>query len=135
RTLWIEGPEAPRRAELAAIEGLAVRGTNDAQGASALVSASPRGPGGKIRSFCSTNAELAYVSPVIASFDLDGACEQETSADPVIGSGWATVTAPAELGLEEFLAHLQFHFDDDWAAYYRDECETPQMRSAVLRSN
>ena len=124
QSLWIEWTEAPRRAELAAIDALGVQGASDAQRAGALITASANGRAGEIRTFWSTHAELAYVSPVIVRFDLDGVCTHEASADPVIGSGWATVTAPVESGLDDFLEHLRFHFDEEWAAYYRDQCET-----------
>lgn len=135
QTLWIEWTDAPCRAELAAIDGLGVQGTSDAQRAGALITSSANGRAGEIRTFWSTHAGLAYVSPVIVRFDLDGGCAHGVSADPVIGSGWAMVTAPAESGLEDLLDHLRFYFDEEWAAYYRDQCETRELRNAVLRSN
>jgi hypothetical protein len=135
RSLWIEWTEAPRQAELHAIEALAPQGASVAQRAGALLTASSNGRAGEIRTFWSTRAELAYVSPVIVRFDLDGVGVHRMSSDPVIGSGWATVTAPVEAGLEEFLEHLRFYFDEEWAAYYRDRCETREMRNEVLRNN
>jgi hypothetical protein len=135
RTLWIEWTDAPRQAELAAIEALDVQGASDAQRAGALITASANGRSGEIRTFWSTYADLAYVSPVIVRFDLDGVCTPEESADPVIGSGWATIRAPVESGLDDLLDHVRFHFDEEWAAYYRDQCETREQRNAVLRSN
>ena len=135
RTLWIEWTDAPRRAALAAVDALEVHGTGDAHRAGALMTASPNGRSGEIRTFWSTHADLAYVSPVVVRFDLDGVCEQGVPAEPVIGSGWATVTAPVESGLGDFLEHLRFYFDAEWAAYYRTHCETREMRDAVLRGN
>jgi hypothetical protein len=135
RSLWIEWTEAPRRAELQAIGARADQGASLAQRAGALLKASSDGRAGEIRTFWSTRAELAYVSPVIARFNLDDVGRHRVSADPVIGLGWATVTAAVEAGLEEFLGHLRFHFDEDWAAYYRDRCETREMRNEVLRHN
>jgi hypothetical protein len=134
QSLWVEWMDAPHRAELPAIDAPGLQEAG-AQRAGALLKASSDGRAGEIRTFWSTRAELAYVSPVIVRFDLDGACEHRASADPVVGSGWATITAPAELGLEELLEHLRFHFDAEWAAYYRDHCETREMRDAVLRDN
>jgi hypothetical protein len=135
RSLWIEWTDAPRRAELPAVDALGPQEANVAQRAGALLKASSDGRAGEIRTFWSTRAELAYVSPVIVRFDLDGICEHGVSADPVVGSGWAKVTMPVESGPEEFLEHLRFHFDEEWAAYYRDRCETREMRNAVLRGN
>lgn len=135
RTLWIEWTDAPRRAELPVIDALGIHEEGVAQRAGALLAASSNGRAGEIRTFWSTRAELAYVSPVVVRFDLDGAREHSISADPVVGSGWATVTAPVEWGLGEFLEHLRFYFDEEWAAYYREQCETREMRDAVLRRN
>jgi hypothetical protein len=135
QSLWIEWTDAARRTELPAIDPSGLQETGVAQRAGALLKASPNGRAGEIRTFWSTRAELAYVSPVVVRFDLDGVCEQGVSSDPVVGSGWAKVTAPVESGLEEFLEHLRFYFDEEWAAYYRDHCETREMRNAVLRGN
>jgi hypothetical protein len=134
QSLWIEWIDAARRTELPAIDAHSFQGAAEAQRAGALLKASSNGRAGEIRTFWSTRAELAYVSPVIVRFDLDGMREHEVLADPVIGSGWATVMAP-ESGLEEFLEHLRFHFDEEWASYYRDRCETREMRDAILRRN
>jgi hypothetical protein len=134
RTLWIEWTDSVRRGQLAAISPHAAQGS-EAQRAGALLRATADGRAGEIRTFWSTDTQLAYVSPLIIRFDLDGVSEQTSGADPVIGSGWATVTATGEPGLEQFLQHLQFHFDREWAAYYREGCETHEMRDAVLRSN
>ena len=135
QSLWIEWTDAAHRIDLPPIRAHALQGSNAAQRAGALLKASSNGRAGEIRTFWSTRAELAYVSPVVIRFDLDGVREQEKSADPVVGCGWATLTAPLESGLEEFLEHLRFHFDEEWAAYYRDRCETREMRVAVLRHN
>jgi hypothetical protein len=134
QSLWIEWTDAPRRAELLAINVLGIQQADAAQRAGAPFKASADGRTGEIRTFWSTRAELAYVSPVITRFDLDDV-GHAILADPVIGSGWATVKAPVESGLEEFLEHLRFYFDPEWAAYYRDQCETVEMRDTVLRSN
>jgi hypothetical protein len=135
QSLWIEWMDAPSRAELPSIDALGLQGASIAQRAGALLKASSNGRAGEIRTFWSTRAELAYVSPVVVRFDLDGVCAQGVSSDPVVGSGWAKVTAPVESGLEEFLEHLRFYFDKDWAAYYHDHCETREMRNAILRGN
>jgi hypothetical protein len=134
QSLWIEWIDAARGTELPASAAHSFQGAAEAQRAGALLKASSNGRAGEIRTFWSTRAELAYVSPVIVRFDLDGMREHEVLADPVIGSGWATVMAP-ESGLEEFLEHLRFHFDEEWASYYRDRCETREMRDAILRRN
>ena len=134
-SLWIEWMDAPYRAELPVISGLPFQGPSNAQRAGALLKASRNGRAGEIHTFWSTRAELAYVSPVLVRFDLDGVRGADLSANPVVGAGWATVAAPIDLGLEGFLEHLQFHFNPEWAAYYRSRCDTTEALDAVLRGN
>lgn len=134
QSLWIEWLDEPRRAELPANNILELQGPSVAQRAGALLKASANGRAGEIRTFWSTRADLAYASPVYVRFDLDGV-EHGNSANPVVGSGWATLKAPVESGLEDFLEHLRFYFDDEWAAYYRDRCASDGTREAVLRHN
>jgi hypothetical protein len=135
QSLWIEWLDAPRQAELQAIETLGMPEASGAQRAGALFKSSADGRRGEIRTFWSTQSELAFLSPLIIQFDLDGAPEHSISADPVVGSGWASVTAPQEWGLDAFLENLRFKFDPEWAAYYREHCDTHEMRDAVLRRN
>lgn len=134
RSVWIEWTDAARRADLPVAGPSDGQESNPAHRAGALLKASSGGRAGEIRIFWSTRMDLAYVSPVVIRFDLDGMREHDVSADPVIGTGSVTVTAP-EWGLGEFLEHLRFHFDEKWASYYRDRCETREMRDAVLRRN
>jgi hypothetical protein len=135
QSLWIEWIDATVRSEFPTLDVNIFPGSDGAQRAGALLTASSNGRAGEIRTFWSTRAELAYVSPVVVRFNLDGARDDSVSTDPVNGSGWATVTALVESGLEEFLEHLRFYFDEEWAAYYRDRCKSREMRDAVLRSN
>jgi hypothetical protein len=134
RSLWVEWIDAARGNELKAIAAQNSQGAGEAQRAGALLTASSDGRAGRIRTFWSTRSELAYVSPVIVDFDLDGIRENLVSADPVVWAGWAQVIAP-ESGLEDLLEHLRFHFDEEWASYYRDRCQTREMREAILRRN
>jgi hypothetical protein len=135
RSLWVEWTEAPRRAVLMGITALALREGLCAHRAGALLSASHDCRSGEIRTFWSTSAELAYVSPVVCQFDLDNLFESDPLADPLLGRGLATVSAPPELCLDDFLGHIRFGFDTHWSTYYRDKCRTAEMRDAVLRSN
>lgn len=134
QSLWIEWVEAAVRSEFQTDVDIRL-GPDGAQRAGALLTASSNGRAGEIRTFWSTRAEIAYVSPIVVRFDLDGLRDGSASADLFKGSGWATVTALIESGLEEFLEHLRFYFDEEWAAYYRNHCTSSEMRDAVLRSN
>jgi hypothetical protein len=135
RSLWVEWTEAPRRAELMGITALALRNGPCVHRAGAFLSTSHDCRSGEIRTFWSTSAELAYVSPVVCEFDLDQPFESDPLADPILGSGLATVSAPPELCLDDFLKHIRFGFDMRWSAYYEDTCRTVEMRRAVLRSS
>jgi hypothetical protein len=134
QTLWIEWVEAARSAEL---PPSSARSPLDGQAhrAGALLKASSNGRSGELRAFWSTSEELAYVSPVVIRFNLDGAPENDVSSDPAARSGSAKVVAPPESGLAEFLDHLQFYFEDEWASYYRQRLETPEARYGVLVRN
>jgi hypothetical protein len=135
RSLWVEWAEVPRRAELMGITALALRGGPCALRAGALLSTSHDCRSGEIRTFWSTSAELAYVSPVVCEFDLDERFEGDQLADPLLGRGLATVSAPPELGLDDFLRHIRFGFDPHWSNYYAGTCKTAEMRNAVLHRN
>jgi hypothetical protein len=135
RSLWVEWTEAPRRAELMGITALALQNGLCAHRAGAFLSASHDCRSGKIRTFWSTSAELAYVSPLVCEFDLDNIFESDPLADSLLGRGFATVSAPPELCLDDFLRHIRFGFDTQWSAYYHDKCRTAEMHDAVLRTN
>jgi hypothetical protein len=134
QTLWIEWVEAARRSELPpSVVRDQVAG--QAHRAGALLKASSNGRSGELRAFWSTSDELAYVSPVVIRFDLDGAPETKASNDVIRRCGSAKVVAPPDSGLEEFLDHLQFYFEEEWAFYYRERLETPEAQYEVLVRN
>jgi hypothetical protein len=133
QTLWIEWLDAARRTELPPRACNAAMG--EAHRAGALLKASPNGRSGEMRAFWSTREELAYVSPVIIRFNLDGAPEHEASSNAIARSGLAKLVAPPESGLEEFLDHLQFYFQEEWACYYRERLDTPKAQYDVLVRN
>jgi hypothetical protein len=134
QSLWIEWVDAARRSELPPL-GASSPATGQTHRAGTLLKASPKGREGEMRTFWSTSGELAYVSPVVIRFNLDGKPEEDASTDLVARSGLAKVVAPPESGLEEFLDHLQFYFDDEWARYYRERIETPEGQYNVLCRN
>jgi hypothetical protein len=40
-----------------------------------------------------------------------------------------------EPAIEELLEHLRFHFDEGWAAYYRERIQSSDLKMQVLRAN
>ena len=135
RSMWIEWTDSARRLETLAISEGAVHDAGAAFRAGVLLQAAANGRSGILRSFWSSRNEVAYCSPLSASFDFDGVPDDQNAPDPVAGRGSATVTAPDEFGLKEFLEHLSFRFDEEWGAYYREASADESMRHAVLRAN
>jgi hypothetical protein len=135
QNLWIEWVDAARRSELPPIAAESLQNGSGVHRAGALLSASPQGRAGEIRTFWSTSNELAYVSPVVIRFNLDGKPEEDASIDLASRFGLAKLVAPAHSGLKELLVHLQFYFDEEWATYYRERIESHEALYDLLCRN
>jgi hypothetical protein len=135
RRLWVEWMDAPRNDQLLSIAALELERHDLTRRAGALLTAAADCRSGEIRTFWSTHADLAYVSPIVIQFDLDDVPERMATGDSALDGGWSRVTAPQECGLEQILEHVRFRFDAQWSAYYRSRCQTSEMRGAVLRRN
>jgi hypothetical protein len=135
QSLWLEWLEAPRRAELSSVPTLQIPNGGGAQRGGALLSTSPQCRAGEIRTFWSMDDGLAYVSPVITQFNLDKPFDHDTATEPFADRGFTSVSAPAELGLNDLLAHVRFRFAPDWATYYGRYRLSPAQRERVLRGN
>jgi hypothetical protein len=134
QSLWVEWADVPRREILASIPSLELTGeTTAARHGGALITAAPDGRSGDIRTFWSTPDERAYLSSMVIAFDLDGRSKVRTLPDTPIWRGEAYLHMPDEPAIEELLEHLQFYFDDEWAAYYHERCHTDALRATVLR--
>jgi hypothetical protein len=70
------------------------------------------------------DGDLAYVSPVVIRFNLDGKPEADPSTDLVARSGFAKVVAPPESGLEEFLPGAAVQFRDTTRCKSHSCCES-----------
>ena len=134
QTLWIEWVEAARSTELP-MSASHHRPTDEAHRGGALLKASADGRSGEMRAFWSTRDGLAFVSPVVIRFNLDAAPECMASGHRAGSCGLAKVVAPPESGLEEFLDHLQFYFEEEWVAYYRQRLESAEAQYDVLVRN
>jgi hypothetical protein len=132
--LWVEWPDGPRREALKAVPALDVKDGPPSRHSGALVTASPNCRSGQIRTFWSASDELAYLSPVVTTFDLDRPPPALTTADPAVWRGETVLHLAGEPAIEELLVHLRHHFDDEWAAYYDARCHTEELRTRVLRS-
>ena len=135
QALWIEWADGPRREALEAIPALDVKNGAPSRHGGALVTALPNCRSGHIRTFWSTLDEQAYLSPIVITFDLDRPPLAPTPKDPSVWRGETVLTMDGEPAIAELLAHLRYHFDDDWAAYYHARCHTDELRAAVLRSS
>jgi len=135
QSVWVEWADAPRREALKEIPALEVQCRSNAQRGGVLVSAAPDCRSGHIRTFWSMPDDRAYLSPVVTDFNLDRQPEAHRSRNFGGWRGDAFLKMEEEPAIDELLAHLRFHFDDEWAGYYGDRCHTEKIRAAVLRSN
>ena len=132
RRVWVEWPDVPRQQALNELPGLKQKWGPTARHAGALVCASADCRSGTIRTFWSANDELAFLSPIITTFDLDGCPAPTPDAVPE----WDTfVQTNSEPALNELLSHLRFRFDSRWSRYYASRCATAASRAEILRRN
>jgi hypothetical protein len=135
RTLWVEWAEGPRREALKAVPALEVKIHEIARRGGAWVTASPDCRSGSIRTFWCSSDQRAYVSPVITTFNFD---RPPVPLNPGSLSAWrgeAVLNMDGEPAIEELLEHLRFHFDEGWAAYYRERIQSSDLKMQVLRAN
>ncbi len=131
RSVWVEWADFPRQEALNELPALRERCAASARHAGALVRADASCRSGIIRTFWSTGDELAFLSPVITTFDLDRAPPPEQSVLP----GWDTFLQTSEPALNELLSHLCFGLDAQWAQYYAVHCPSAASRAEALRRN
>jgi hypothetical protein len=134
-SLWVEWSDEPRREALRAIPGLKMEIGPVARRAGALITAALSGRSGEMRTFWSTPDEIAYLSPLVISFDLDRAPQAASSRDGSAYPGTVGLRMEGEPAIQELLEHLLFRFDEAWAAYYRSCWHTDELRTTVLRAN
>jgi hypothetical protein len=133
--VWIEWPEQPRLATLREIPSLEVNtGRVNAKWAGSLVRATPHCRSGTIRTFWSTSEELAYLSPMITSFNLDESMRKCRTTDPTIWRGDAVLQLKEEPAIDELLEYFRFQLDDEWAKYYHERAQDSALREAILRA-
>lgn len=132
-SVWVEWAEEPRREALQAIPSLGTVSDGSAKHGGALLTVSSNCRSGQIRTFWSSPQELAYVSPIITTFDLDGPPAAAEAREPAIWRGEAFLRMEEEPAIDELLAHLRYHMDEGWAEYYHPRCATLDLRNAVVR--
>ncbi len=133
--IWVEWAEEPRRQALSEIPALEVQSRDGAQRAGALVKAAPDCRSGHIRTFWSMPDNLAYLSPMVTAFNLDDAAAAYHPGGSTAWRGEVLLRMEHEASLDELLAHLRFHFDDEWAAYYVARCQTADVKQQVVRAS
>lgn len=137
RTLWVEWLDAPRleAAESAFGPAAGVAGGGPAR-AGVYIETDASGRRGRSRSFwgpADGDAEVS-LAPLVTDFDLDAEHDAVGSIADVFAGASACLTA-ADAGGAGLLRCLRFRFDEGWAAYYRSECATAQIREQVLRAS
>jgi hypothetical protein len=132
--LWVEWADAPRRNALAEIPSLRLARDGDVRRAGALIHAAATGRSGRIRTFWSTVEDMAYLSPLVTLFDLDGVpTVTEVIAGPAF-RGETILRMDGEPAMDEVLVHFRCHLDAQWARYYGEHCTSEAMRSSVLHA-
>jgi hypothetical protein len=134
-SLWVEWSEEPRCQALKAIPSLAFQCRARSQRGGALITASSDCRSGYLRTFWSTDEDLAYLSPVVTDFNLDRSPAGPSRQRVALWRGDAFLRLEQEPAIDELLEHLRFHFDDEWAAYYNARCHTPEIKTQVLNAN
>jgi hypothetical protein len=135
QSLWVEWADRPRRETLKTIPCLEVKDEGEARHAGVLITASADGRSGHFRTFWSTPAEQALLSPMVTTF---GFGQPPSSAEIIRNARWrgeTYLTMEGEPAIQDLLDHFLIHFDEEWAAYYHSHCNTELLRTAVLRSS
>jgi len=133
--IWVEWAEEPRRQALTEIPALEVQSRAGAQRAGALVKAAADCRSGQIRTFWSMRDNLAYLSPVVTDFNFEHRPPAYRPSGSTAWRGDVFLKMEDEAAIDELLAHLRFHFDDEWAAYYLARCQTPDIKQQVVRAS
>jgi hypothetical protein len=134
--LWVEWPESPRQAALRDIPSLEVTfDRSSTRWAGALISATPDCRSGTMRTFWSTADDLAYLSPMITTFDLDESMRRFRTSGPTIWRGDVVLQLQEEPAIDDLLEHFRFRLDDEWARYYRERVHDSALEEKVLRAN
>jgi hypothetical protein len=134
-SVWVEWAEAPRRQALTEIPALEVQSRDGAQRAGALVKAARDCRSGHIRTFWSMRDNLAYLSPIVTDFNLDDAPPAHRPDGSTAWRGDVVLKMEHDAAIDELLAHLRFHFDDEWAAYYLARCQSADIKQQVVRAS
>jgi hypothetical protein len=133
--IWAEWSDTPRREALSAIPALGVTMNRVSKRAGALIRSSANCRAGSIRTFWSSHDDVAYLSPMITVFDFDKSPPTPAATGASTWRGDAVIQMPEEPAIDELLGHLRFRFDEGWAVYYQERCNSEAFKEQVLRAS
>ena len=136
RDLWVEWSDAARDRALA---NLPSKGTGPIVGpergvsrAGALVSSSPCGRRGLLRTFWSDNDGVLTLAPMETHLDLDRGWPAPPYHVSAFAGGLVGVNASDDPDAADLFDCLRFRLDDGWSAYYRRHPLTAEQERGIL---
>ena len=139
RDLWIEWSDAARDRALAQLAsngaGPYAEVGRGASRAGALVSASPCGRRGLLRTFWSDNDGVVTLAPMETHLDLDRGWPAPPFHASVFAGGLAEVGASDDPDAADLFDCMRFRFDEGWSAYYRRHQLSAEQEQRILRSS
>jgi len=134
QSTWIEWSESTRQQALRDVPNLHVRGEPSARRVGVLVQTDKMGRTGTMRTFWSTQQDVAYTGPLVTEFDLDSPIRESTNMAAMFEGEPAGVSYIEEPAVDAVLRHVQFRFDPAWGIYYRSAMLNEIERIAVMRA-
>jgi hypothetical protein len=136
RDLWVEWNDAARDRALANLSstggGPDAGAERGATRAGALVSSSPCGRRGLLRTFWSDRSGALTLAPMETHLDLDGRWPAPPLQLPVFEGGLVRINASDDPDAVDLFDCLRFRFDDRWSAYYRRHPMCSGERHAIM---
>jgi hypothetical protein len=131
--LWLEWLEETRQSTLRQIPACARKEYASARRSGALITATPSGRAGTMRTFWSTQNEEVLTAALLTDFDLDRVIRPPLDLAGVFCGAPFGVVMAEEPAIDGLLKHVCFHFDPAWASYYRAAGLTQADQLRLLR--
>jgi hypothetical protein len=139
RDLWVEWSDVARDRALARLPssdaGPNMGPEHGANRAGALVSSSPCGRRGLMRTFWSDSNGVLTLAPMETHLDLDRGWPELPAHASVFAGGLVRVTVADDPAVADLFDTMRFRFDDGWSAYYRRHPLNDEQRHGILCSS
>jgi len=139
RDLWVEWSDAARNRTFASLPSKGaipiVELESGVSRAGALISSSPCGRRGLLRTFWSDNNGIVTLAPMETHLDLDRGWPALTVHAPVFQGGLVAINVTDDPDTADLFDCMRFRFDDGWSAYYRAHRLSTKEEHRVLRAS